>query len=242
VADLLKEQDIKALVLSHFPKMGMGSRTSIIASEFFIDRRLRRVDIAALSNDFVGIEVKSEVDTLVRLQAQLSAYENYFDRVVVVTAEKHSKGVLNQAADHIGIYVVDGHKKINEVRAAKRIEEFDIRRRLSLLTMAELRRSLGLKSNCQFSRRQLLDLASEMDNEAARIVIYAVFQERFSATSRAFWESLTGRHVEPEKLIKLSRYAERRQWVAEQERKREEFWKNWCVDADRLFGKNPIEA
>lgn len=48
-----------------------------------------RIDVAVVTNELHGFEIKSERDTLERLEYQTLAYDNVFNTITVVTTEKH---------------------------------------------------------------------------------------------------------------------------------------------------------
>lgn len=52
-----------------------------------------RVDVAVVNGVLAGYEIKSERDTLRRLDAQVSVYSSFFDTVTVVAAAKHVDAV-----------------------------------------------------------------------------------------------------------------------------------------------------
>jgi hypothetical protein len=48
-----------------------------------------RIDIAVINGELQGFELKSERDTLARLESQAAIYSQVFDRVTLVTAKCH---------------------------------------------------------------------------------------------------------------------------------------------------------
>jgi len=52
-----------------------------------------RADIALIGPQWIGVEIKSDTDTSIRLYEQMLFYEMYFPRSIVVVTEKHLKRV-----------------------------------------------------------------------------------------------------------------------------------------------------
>src|ERR1700732_4974228 len=92
----LSEADLKCLFLRHLRECGLINLNSVIASEYSLGHMGRRVDLAILCDEFIGIEFKSRTDTLKRLQPQLDAYVRCFDRVILVTDERHVPNAQSQ--------------------------------------------------------------------------------------------------------------------------------------------------
>jgi hypothetical protein len=60
-----------------------------ILHELKMPRPSARIDIAVVNGELCGFEIKSDVDSLVRLPRQARAFGAVFDRVSVVTTERH---------------------------------------------------------------------------------------------------------------------------------------------------------
>jgi hypothetical protein len=63
-----------------------------------------RVDIAVINGKLHGFEIKSEADTLVRLQGQISAYNQVFDTMTIICGKNHYDSVVKIIPDWWGIY------------------------------------------------------------------------------------------------------------------------------------------
>jgi len=64
-----------------------------------------RADIAVVNGLLVGYEIKSEEDTLIRLERQIEAYDAIFDLVTLIVCEKHRPIATNRLPKHWGIMV-----------------------------------------------------------------------------------------------------------------------------------------
>ena len=81
-----------------------------------------RVDAAVIGvTELVGIEIKSEVDSLSRLQKQALAYSGVFDKLVLVAAPVHMRAAETQLPRYWGLLTataVDGCPRFRVVRPA----------------------------------------------------------------------------------------------------------------------------
>ena len=64
-----------------------------------------RVDIAVVNGEMVGYEIKSVVDTLMRLEKQRSIYDSVFDRMHIVLDKRHLRGAFKLLPDWWGVLV-----------------------------------------------------------------------------------------------------------------------------------------
>lgn len=82
----MKEVDIRRSLMS---RLRQHDQEVMIREEMVIPGRDARIDIVAINGELHGFEIKSDRDTLKRLQSQSSAYGALFDRVTLVTASVH---------------------------------------------------------------------------------------------------------------------------------------------------------
>jgi hypothetical protein len=89
-APLLDADIRRALIARLMRKYGAG-RDAVVVGEF--DCPGARADVAVINGKMHGFEIKSERDTLTRLQNQSPAYGAIFDRVTAVVASRHLKKI-----------------------------------------------------------------------------------------------------------------------------------------------------
>lgn len=86
----MNEADIKqALYKTELAKVTIEDPSTRIVEELCILGGKVRVDVSAINGQLHGYEIKSSVDNLVRLPRQQKYYNQIFDRITIVTAEKH---------------------------------------------------------------------------------------------------------------------------------------------------------
>lgn len=93
---------------------------SIIINEFDVNYGEARVDVILINGEMHGYEIKSDRDTLRRLENQIQTYNKTFDRVTIVAGEKHINDVLATVPEWWGI-------KMASINASKTLDLVDIR-------------------------------------------------------------------------------------------------------------------
>lgn len=91
-------------------------RTASILTEFRAGEC--KVDLAILNGSATAYEVKSERDSLLRLERQIAAYSKVFARVYVIAAECHVETVMARVPADIGILHLNGRHNISVLREA----------------------------------------------------------------------------------------------------------------------------
>jgi hypothetical protein len=202
----MDEAAVKAQVLTFIREAG-GSRTAIVTAEFSLGRSGVRADLALLAdNELIGIEIKTERDTLRRLPAQMNGYAKFFDHVVLVVAPCHLEGLAQIDLRGASVWIVTNEGiqvhtvgKPNTVSPAAQIE---------LLTIEE--------------KRKLVT-----NNQSVRDKVCETFSKRYSGTSNNFWKSVKGRTIRPSHVQSLSRFKERRDAIKIVAQEREKRWLHW---------------
>lgn len=226
-SDRQNERALKAALLNVLRDQQMIDKSSCIANEFYLPSFSYRADLAILSKIFIGIEIKSELDSLRRLQEQTDGYLQYFDMVIVVLAEKHLAKAKELSLRDANILAVGPNGKITMVQCPK---SQSLKRRpfWELMTQTEKRvfdRTINLISPTNLAAREALE----------REAFYAAFQARFTETSRAFWSATNRRKIAAQDLQLLSRYHELRESQAKWNADRAVASEQWLIKAQRCF-------
>lgn len=81
--------------------------------EFWVPRSHERADVALVSREMNGYEIKTERDTLRRLPRQAAAYGRVFDRCTAVVASRHSSAVIDMLPEWWGVVEVSVNGSVN---------------------------------------------------------------------------------------------------------------------------------
>jgi len=75
-----------------------------------------KADVVILNGTGTVYEIKSERDSLSRLEEQLAAYSKVFAKVNVIVGENHLKAVLKSVPDYVGIMVLTNRYQVSTIR------------------------------------------------------------------------------------------------------------------------------
>lgn len=150
---------------------------TILVSEMGLSEGQAIIDVAMINGVMCGYEIKSDVDTLYRLERQIETYKKYFQKLTVVTTKTHLKKVRALCPTWIGIMLAcekDGIVSIRQLRQPRynrRTSKHDI---TSLLWRDEtkmLLASQGIKGISSAPRQHLWDITAELYDESELISI-----------------------------------------------------------------------
>lgn len=90
---------------------------SVLSNEFRAGNS--RADVAIINCTSTVFEIKSQYDSLSRLEQQIVDYRSVFDRIFIVTTDKKAKSVLDKIDPLIGVMVLDDSGTLDEIREAR---------------------------------------------------------------------------------------------------------------------------
>ena len=189
----LSEAAIKAIVIDHLFAKGM-LRDAVLINEMVVANWSRRADLAVANGRLTAFEIKSDLDTLARLDGQVETYLQRFDKVVIVTTEKFHREVLQRTPDYVGVWVLVQAETQHgyRVRIARPGRATDVRRTEVLcgfLLQTELSsflRSQGLAIEADYSRAALTSLAEHVPTSRLRVFVLDAIKKRYQDTFSAF--------------------------------------------------------
>ena len=104
--------------LAHKILLGKHSlQTAAMLTEFRVGSC--KADIAILNGTSTVYEIKSERDSLVRIQDQVSWYGRFFAHVNVITGENHIKNVFEAVPDDVGVLLLTDRFQISTIRKSQ---------------------------------------------------------------------------------------------------------------------------
>lgn len=98
-------------------------------------------DVMAVTDKFIGFEIKSDLDSYERLAEQVKAYDLFFDKNYIVVGKKHFYSATEKAPAHWGIICISDSTVTIE-RKAKMNRAVVCSRQLSILWKIELKNLL----------------------------------------------------------------------------------------------------
>lgn len=163
----LKDNDIRIPLIKMLIAQNEGHDYRIIP-EMAVCDGLSRVDIAVANGKLCGYEIKSDADTLERLDSQQKYYNQTFDKVYIVVGKKYANIISDYIPDWWGIYIAYYNKQCNvyfkEKKRGKLNRNICANALLELLWKNELEcllKAHGCKGLSNKNRRVLRQLALE---------------------------------------------------------------------------------
>lgn len=204
------EPDIKSLTINHLMDIGMLNQEESIISEFTVGDFSRRVDLALISpTRLFAYEIKSESDSLSRLEGQVEKYLEYFDKVTVITAPKHTKKTLEMTPNNVAVWEIINNK-IKIKRKGTIRKNKSKQKLIDMMTVAELSQVLkkqGIvtteKKRISIENSSLSAPLSVLREEAIKAI-----QARYRTRNELFLNEVAYRRSTPEDLKLLRTYNE----------------------------------
>lgn len=127
----LNETQIKIILLDDLLQK-YNKNEILIANEFPYLTGRRRLDLLMIRNNKIhAFEIKSDLDSLQRLENQLSDYLDTFDYTYIVTTTRYEYEILQKVNKSIGIIIVYNKTNIRTIR------EPIIRKRFKKINIAQ---------------------------------------------------------------------------------------------------------
>lgn len=134
----MKDPDIRPILFDYYDEQGGRQR---IIEEFPLGRRTR-ADALLITDCLIGFEIKSDKDTLKRLERQIIGYHTYCDKNYIVSGTKYLEKVTDEVPANWGIIHVyrdeEGESRLEFIREAEQNPREHLRSQLHLLWRAEL--------------------------------------------------------------------------------------------------------
>jgi hypothetical protein len=112
-----RHEYIYKAALTHKILLGKHSlQTASMMNEFRVGEC--KADVAILNGTATVYEIKSERDSLSRLERQITAYATVFAKVYVIAAESHVQAVAKTVPNFVGILRLNSRHHISTVREA----------------------------------------------------------------------------------------------------------------------------
>ncbi len=112
-----RHEYIYKTALTHKVLLGRHSlQTASMINEFRVGDC--KADVAILNGTATVYEIKSERDSLARLDRQIAAYATVFAKVYVIASESHINAVLKTVPDAVGILCLNSRHQISTLRDA----------------------------------------------------------------------------------------------------------------------------
>ncbi|HBZ14945.1 MAG TPA: hypothetical protein DEO73_04200 [Pantoea sp.] len=172
----MNELDFKIPLTNYF----ISDPSVALNFEFPFDYNRRRCDLLVVSRDeIIGVEIKSDIDNLDKLEEQLESYYKCFNKVYVACGQKHYKSIKRLNGDFGIIYITREEVVIKrKPKTKKKLSVFPI---LDMCDKALLEKWSGIKSSNKS------ELILEIEKKLSKVQIYAAHRNAiYEKVSRIF--------------------------------------------------------
>lgn len=176
--------------LIEFLKQNKKDPESIVVSEMGLDGGRAIMDVALINGKMCGYEIKSDIDSLYRLDSQIDVYEKYFQELNVVTTKKHLKNVRTKLPQWVGLILVikdeQGVISLKVTRKPKlntRVKKSELTKLMWKNEAQSFLRAQGVKGFSTAPRKVLWEQIAETTTQDE-----LVRQIKFFMTSRSGWQ------------------------------------------------------
>ncbi len=182
----LCDSDIRPVLHDYIRDRNIGSPDTKIVDEMGLCRGQVRVDVAVFNGAIHGYEIKSDRDSLHRLETQIKFYGRVFDRVTLVVGNRLFARALESLPSWWGVLRVDikaGRPILRVIRREKKNPNREIRAMVELLWREEslqlLRKHGGDKGLTTKPRKLIWDkLCHQLEEETLAKAILSIVKAR----------------------------------------------------------------
>lgn len=139
------EIDLKIKLIKHLINRWKLNSNDTIINELHVGDYSRRVDLLVIKSGVTyAFEIKSEADSLSRLNGQIEKYSQFFDKVIVLCASKH----LNKCLDLVSEKTEIWESKIDKIKVVKKGKKAEVKEKnklLDLMHSSDMKRLLKSK-------------------------------------------------------------------------------------------------
>ncbi|WP_170828364.1 sce7726 family protein [Asticcacaulis taihuensis] len=181
----IDEAALKAAVIDRLIATRHADDNSVIVTEMTVANWSRRADVVLANGKLWGFEIKSELDSLSRLKGQVETFTKYFEKFVLVLAERFVDEMLESIPEGVGLWSADKVGNLTQKIAPKQTQ-LSAESYISLMTATEIKKLLtcnGLKTEKGCHRMALVNEAIKLPikdlSSAAREAVKNRYKERY---------------------------------------------------------------
>lgn len=113
-----RHEYIYKAAITHKILLGKHSlQTAVLLNEFRVGNS--KADTVILNGTSTVYEIKSERDSLARLEQQVESYRKVFAKVNIITGENHLSSVISLIPDDVGVLLLSDRYQISTIREAE---------------------------------------------------------------------------------------------------------------------------
>lgn len=212
----LKEQEVKIALINWLYTIGYLDNATLI-NEMVVANWARRADLAVANGKLHAFEIKSDFDSLKRLDGQLTTFSSRFDKVTVVCSPRFTSDIQKMVNSDIEIIEFISTNENVEFRIIQKGKQKLIKNKLTycdFLLKTEIKTLLKeheiiFSSIC--SRDELEELIEKLPLETIRNYVIDTIKNRYLPTSKKYLSLLNkNKKITVDHLALLSRKKQRK--------------------------------
>lgn len=152
----VSEREIRAFIKAQIPRWIRNRSLTYLVEEMEVCSGRARIDLALISDQLIGIEIKGPKDDVTRLPGQVKAYSQCFDRVVLVAHENLASKAVALIPNWWGVIVgkqKNCHLRYHFMRRPEPNPALNLEMRLALLWRDEINALLSSLAGCSAKPR-----------------------------------------------------------------------------------------
>lgn len=171
-----------------------NSSTTLVVDELGLEHGMCRADIAVINELLTGYEIKSDVDSLKRLNSQIISYNSVFNFSFLILTERHMKTGMSIIPEWWGI-ILAGEIGENDIEfkqlrmplSNKNTNSYSIAQLLWRDEAQDILAKLGVRGNKLRKNRELLycDIVDLLDPLDLRLTVSKYLRKRRGWRDRA---------------------------------------------------------
>lgn len=197
--DVLKEADYKIATIEWLLQKGLLDDNAVLINELPVDNFNRRADLVVANGKLHAFEIKSDADSLSRLNGQINTYLSFFDKVTVVCSSKYTQKALLTLPSSVEILELTLSKqnkrsmkiirrgKINRIKSPYNYLSFVEKKNL-----INFLRKNGFACNPSESRFSLCEKFKGLSQNTWRKFALDYLKQKYKTTHEAFFSVKNG--------------------------------------------------
>jgi len=159
----MNDQQIRVSFHNKWLSKHHNDSKTMVVNELGLNHGKNRADIAIINGSLIGYEIKSDLDSLRRLNEQLVSYNAIFDRAYLIVTHRHLKYIEAMLPGWWGIiFATEGRrgavhfKNLRRSKLNPNVDDYSVTRLLWRPEAQEILISLGIQGSQLRQNREIL--------------------------------------------------------------------------------------
>ncbi|MDW7549209.1 sce7726 family protein [Pseudoalteromonas peptidolytica] len=190
---MFKESNFKAAAIDWLIAKGELDKGAVLINELPVDGFSRRADLVVANGKLQAFEIKSDADSLIRLEGQIETYLRFFDKVTLICSRKFTEKAKKTLPKQVEIVEVNFASPQSPKLIIKRRGKAELvtssRHFLSFVDKRHLVQALrkrGIASSTADTHQELYEKYRNLPVTFCRSVVLDYLKSKYKATHDNF--------------------------------------------------------